>query len=431
MWRTIDPGHAAYDPAVAGRFSHAIDQAYLKVDELVGQLRDRLPGDADIVVVSPTASYTARRLVDLNRWLADEGVLTWRDPPGAGHAGCARRRQPLDRCDRLVTNRRTRGRGGPHLSQCARARPSRHGRTRRAYDALVARLRERLEALTDPISGRRVVARVRAASEAYAGPLLERLPTSWSRSRPATAGPGTACWAAWPTRCSRPTTERWSAEHASADEATVPGVWLSSMPLTGDSMSVLDVAPTVLQYFAGPSPRHRWRVAPRTGSGRSARFDAVAMGGRGISRCANKPRVSAAPLAQVVGDDRADPDERQHAQHRRAHPQHALGDGLDRLPGQEEHEVRHRHPSGMPSRGIRRTGSSVRMKTPPTQVPNVIQSSSALEMTTAGRIWWRWHRRSYNCGRMRDGAGWLERRWWLVAARAMAHGPDRRPTRRR
>ena len=44
------------------------------------------------------------------------------------------------------------------------------------YDALIARLRERLEALTDPISGRRVVARVRSAAEAYAGPLTAQAP---------------------------------------------------------------------------------------------------------------------------------------------------------------------------------------------------------------------------------------------------------------
>ena len=43
-------------------------------------------------------------------------------------------------------------------------------------------------------------------------------------------------------------------EHASADEATVPGVWLSTMPLAGESMSVMDVAPTVLQYFRRPVP---------------------------------------------------------------------------------------------------------------------------------------------------------------------------------
>jgi hypothetical protein len=38
------------------------------------------------------------------------------------------------------------------------------------------------------------------------------------------------------------------------DEATVPGVWLSTIPLSADAISVMDVAPTVLRYFGRPVP---------------------------------------------------------------------------------------------------------------------------------------------------------------------------------
>ena len=34
----------------------------------------------------------------------------------------------------------------------------------------------------------------------------------------------------------------------------MPGVWLSSMPLTDTAISVLDVAPTILQFFGQAPP---------------------------------------------------------------------------------------------------------------------------------------------------------------------------------
>jgi predicted AlkP superfamily phosphohydrolase/phosphomutase len=227
MWRTIDPVHAAYDPALAGRFGNAIDRVYLKVDELVAQLRDRLPGDADIVVVSTYGAYTARHLVDLNRWLAEEGLLAWTTarPAPVTLASLADASLWADAVDWSRTSARAMGAGRIHLNVRGR---DRHGIVEAGpqYDALIARLRERLGALTDPVSGRRVVARVRSAREAYAGPLTDQAPN----------------------------TERWSAEHASADEGTVPGVWLSTIPLASDSMSVMDVAPTILRYFGRPVP---------------------------------------------------------------------------------------------------------------------------------------------------------------------------------
>ena len=70
-----------------------------------------------------------------------------------------------------------------------------------------------------------------------------------------------------------PNGERWVAAHAAIEERSVPGVWLSSMPLEGELMSVLDVAPTVLQYFgsgatAAMEGRAQLRNMPRSTSRR-------------------------------------------------------------------------------------------------------------------------------------------------------------------
>ena len=254
MWRAIDPGHAAHDAAVAGRFGHAIDQAYLKVDELVGQLRERLPSDADLAVVSTYGTYTARHLVDLNRWLADAGWLTWTTRPApVTLAALADASLWGDAIDWSRTSARAMGSGRIYLNVRGR-NPRGIVEPGAAYDALVARLRERLEALTDPMSGRRVVARVRTGPELFSGPLAGQAPDLVVTFSPGYRASWDSMLGGMAETVLAANTERWSAEHASVDEAAVPGVWLSTIPVKGDTMSVMDVAPTILQYFRRPVP---------------------------------------------------------------------------------------------------------------------------------------------------------------------------------
>jgi hypothetical protein len=99
-----------------------------------------------------------------------------------------------------------------------------------------------------------VVARVRSAREVYAGPLTGRAPDVVVTFSPGYKASWDSMLGGMADAVLASNTERWSAEHASADEATVPGVWLSTVALTSESMSVMDVAPTVLQYFRRPVP---------------------------------------------------------------------------------------------------------------------------------------------------------------------------------
>src|SRR5690606_27182968 len=77
LWRLRDPGHAMYDIPLAGQYGQSIERLYGRVDELVGQVQVAMPDEASIVVFSAYGTYTARQVVDLNRWLYDEGLLAW------------------------------------------------------------------------------------------------------------------------------------------------------------------------------------------------------------------------------------------------------------------------------------------------------------------------------------------------------------------
>jgi predicted AlkP superfamily phosphohydrolase/phosphomutase len=270
LWRTLDPGHAAYDPALARRWGTAVDRHYLRLDALVGEVRRRLPVDADLVVLSPYGTYTARAVVDLNRWLTTRGLLAWRTPPApVSLAALTRPSAWADTVDWSRTSARAMGAG--HLYLNVRGRdPQGTVEPGAAYDALVATLRADLARLTDPLSGQRVVSRVRTGGELFSGPAAARAPDLVVTFSPGFRASWDSTLGGMAAEVVARNTERWSAEHGSVDEQHVPGVWLSSMRVTADTMSVLDIAPTLLAYFgmgppAGADGTARLLAPPSTG----------------------------------------------------------------------------------------------------------------------------------------------------------------------
>ena len=106
--------------------------------------------------------------------------------------------------------------------------------------------------LTDPMSGRRVVSRVRKGRDLYAGAFAGTAPDLVVSFSPGySISWDTVMGGAAPSVIAR-NEERWSAEHASVDENAVPGVWLSSFPVTDRVISLLDIAPTLEQFFGRP-----------------------------------------------------------------------------------------------------------------------------------------------------------------------------------
>lgn len=255
MWLAIDPGHPAFDRAVSSRFAGAIDAMYLRLDDLVGQLQSHLPDGADLVVVSTYGVYTARSVVDLNRWLAEEGELFWHTPPPP--VTLAALADPALWADTVDwTRTRARAVGAGHIYVSLRGRDAEGVVEPGAeYEALIVRLTERLLALTDSLSGRRVVARVRRGTTVFTGPHAGRAPDLIVTFSPGYRVSWDSMLGGAGQRVIAPNHERWSAEHASVDEATVPGVWLSTLPVGDGALGVLDIAPTLLDYFgvAGPA----------------------------------------------------------------------------------------------------------------------------------------------------------------------------------
>ena len=262
---------ASSDQATPGRTEDAVTRAYVRLDTLVGELRSRLPATADLAIVSPHGLAPARQVIDLNRWLAEHGWLAWREPPApVTLAALADPAAWADTIDWAKTSVRNVGSG--HLYVNVRGRGAQGiVEPGPAYDALVADVREQLGRLLGPYSGERLVARVRTGLEAYTGARTIDGPDLVVTFEPGVRLSWDSMLGGSAASVVAPNSERWEAEHTAVDETRVHGVWLSSVPLGASTISIVDVAPTVLQYFgvsvpAGVEGRSQLRDIPSSTS---------------------------------------------------------------------------------------------------------------------------------------------------------------------
>jgi predicted AlkP superfamily phosphohydrolase/phosphomutase len=196
MWRHGDTAHPHHEPALAAESSTSwsgregstwkdtVFDLYIKMDDVLGRLRERVGEDATIVVMSDHGFAPYRRKFSLNTWLLEKGYLVLKD-------GAERELPSGDPSHAAVylptavdwTKTRAYGVGynGLYLNLAGRERDdpktpdSEAGIvTAQEAPALLAELARALEATTDPDGpGAKPILRCYLASDVYEG---ERVP---------------------------------------------------------------------------------------------------------------------------------------------------------------------------------------------------------------------------------------------------------------
>jgi len=75
LWKFVDPAHPRYTPQTAARFGPVIKQIYQRVDDFIGQMRDCIPDDTAVIVMSDHGFGSLHYVVNLNLFLLDQGLL--------------------------------------------------------------------------------------------------------------------------------------------------------------------------------------------------------------------------------------------------------------------------------------------------------------------------------------------------------------------
>jgi len=247
FWRYIEDGH----PAAAGidepEYANAIEEQYLRNDEIVGKVMKRL-GDGDVLwVMSDHGCTSFRRGVNLNAWLLEHGYLALKD----GADGTA---EWLQSVDWSRTRAYAVGLVGIFLNIKGRevegiVEPGKD------VEALKTELKAQIDGLRDDEKSEVAINEAFDTDELYRGPYKGNAPDlligynhgyriSWDCAGGVVAG-----------AVFEDNTKAWSGDHI-VDPRLVPGVFLANHPIDADDPGIVDLAPTALTLFGLRAPAH-------------------------------------------------------------------------------------------------------------------------------------------------------------------------------
>ncbi|MDG2148134.1 MAG: alkaline phosphatase family protein [Planctomycetota bacterium] len=268
LWRHADPKdgdapeHPAYEAEAASKHEQDIENFYATTDRVLGSVRESLPPETLLLVMSDHGFQAFRRRVHLNAWLRDEGYLVLNGdrttgaigPPVVDEEGLVSTDEsgvPTHSVDWSKTRAYALGFNGLYLN--LEGREVSGIVTDAEAAALTAEIIGKLEALTDPKTGQHAVLNAESSIDIYSGARVAEAPdivvgynAGYGCSEESTLGEITEAVFA-------DNDSRWSGNHLMAPEV-VPGVLLSNQPLAHDGNKLTDVTATLLDYYDLPIP---------------------------------------------------------------------------------------------------------------------------------------------------------------------------------
>lgn len=236
-------------PANAGRdtvkHATAIDEMYVRMDNLVGRVLNEIDDNTLLIVLSDHGFCDFSRGVNLNVWLQENGFLTLDEnaEPGDYLAGV----------DWSKTKAYAFGLSGIYINQ--QGRESKGIVPASEAAAVKAAIIEKLSQLQDRDHQRPAIRRVYDTAREYSGPYANSGPdlvvgyhrgyrASWETAVGRTDGPVI-------TDNPKP----WSGDHC-VDPQLVPGILFTNKTLLTENPAIVDLAPTVLGLFGIPAPAY-------------------------------------------------------------------------------------------------------------------------------------------------------------------------------
>jgi predicted AlkP superfamily phosphohydrolase/phosphomutase len=244
FWRFRDPKHPAYTKEGAAKYGRAVEDTYIKMDEIVGKAMDKLEPDDLLIVMSDHGFHSFRMGFNINTWLIRNGYLAveGQDDPSTAYNDKAF----LRGYDWSKTKAYSLGLGSVYLNIKGREGKG----TVEAADAPALRqeIKEKLLTVTDPDTGDRVLRAVYTREEAYQGGSDADTPDLELGYNEGYQSTKSAAKGAAPKDLFEPNTDKWSGEHAASDVDFTPGIFFCNRPVDGDP-SLIDLGVTALEFL--------------------------------------------------------------------------------------------------------------------------------------------------------------------------------------
>ena len=249
LWRHGDPRdpdephHPAWEEEAARDHGGDIEHYYERADRVLAHVRERLPEDTLLVVMSDHGHAPYTRMVHLNAWLRDEGYLVLKEGKKTGHI--------IAEGDVDWSRTRAYGLGfnGLYLNLAGREG---QGMVRADQaDELMEEISRRLVALRDPKNDAQVVLRVDRARDVYSGERVAEGPDMIVGYNVHYGGSDASTLGEITKEVLEDNKSRWSGSHLMAPEV-VPGILLVNRKLRGSGYDLTDVTATLLDHYGLP-----------------------------------------------------------------------------------------------------------------------------------------------------------------------------------
>ena len=248
FWNTRDPQHPTYDETYAQKYYHVIEDYYRRMDGILGNLFEYVDEKTVLLVLSDHGFSNFRRVVHLNSWFVENGLMTLK------HAPSDEEGDPLfQNVDWGNTTAYALGFSSIYLNLSGREGK---GTVRKGREAnkIKGQITKELEKMKDPATGESVVQKVYDGEKLYKGPYADKAPDlvvgfqsgyrfSWQ----------TAIGGA-PAPIIEDNLKKWSGDHL-VDPQNVEGILFTNSQIGNQNPTILDIAPTVLKCFGISPPK--------------------------------------------------------------------------------------------------------------------------------------------------------------------------------
>ena len=250
FFRYLDDQHPANRGKDVEKHKHAILDMYRRADKMIGRVMSDLGPDDHFMVISDHGFQSFRRGINLNTWLARNGLLKLKN--GASRSGTE---EWLESVDWSGTKAYAFGLGGLYINQRGREGQGivEPGEETREVKRLLI---ERLSGLRDDECD------TLAINEVFDNDELRSSGPYRNNGPDLIVGYNSGYRASWEGAVGRVTSEvfsdntkSWSGDHC-IDPRLVPGVLFSDRRIEADEPGIMDLAPTILDQFGVAVPEH-------------------------------------------------------------------------------------------------------------------------------------------------------------------------------
>jgi predicted AlkP superfamily phosphohydrolase/phosphomutase len=248
FYRYLDPTHPANAGKDTTEWADAIARVYERVDALLGKIWSEIDrSDTVFMAISDHGFTNFRRGVNLNTWLRDNGYLVLKE----GHATSG---DWFEHIDWTRTRAFSLGLTGMFVNRKGREQSGIVSEGDE-YRKLVAELAEKLEALTDPATGRPAIRKVRATYECFDGPYRLDAPDLLIGYEGGYRNSWECATGAVTESVFSDNTKSWSGDHC-VDPEIVPGIFFCNRKIAGERPRLIDIPVSIIELFGQKRARY-------------------------------------------------------------------------------------------------------------------------------------------------------------------------------